>query len=176
MRPENPEYLSRARYIGGVPAATTVILGLGNPIRSDDAAGIEAARLLAEDPPGAVDVKTSVRGGLDLIDLLSGYERAVIIDCIVAPGGEHGRVRRLSLSDIERDRALDTHGLALPDMFALARRLGIPMPSEVVIFGIEASDAVTLSERLTEPVRSALPQLLRQVRDWLNKAQIGSSE
>ena len=54
----------------------TVIVGLGNPILSDDGVGVYAARLLAERLAGAsVVVSESSLGGLRFLDLLAGFDR-----------------------------------------------------------------------------------------------------
>jgi len=77
---------------------TTVVLGLGNPVVSDDRAGLAVAaelkRLLEESPIAGVTVLESERGGFELIDLLAGHSRAILIDCLTVASPIPGRVRR----------------------------------------------------------------------------------
>ncbi|MGB2852819.1 MAG: hydrogenase maturation protease, partial [Dehalococcoidia bacterium] len=66
----------------------TLVLGLGNPILSDDAVGLR----VVEELEGRVDqqevklVETTV-AGLGLLDFLTGHDRAIIIDSIQTVGG-----------------------------------------------------------------------------------------
>lgn len=74
----------------------TLILGLGNPILSDDGVGLG----VAEELEGRLDqqevtvVETSM-AGLSLRDLLIAYDRVIIIDAIQTVGGKAGQIYRL---------------------------------------------------------------------------------
>jgi hydrogenase maturation protease len=59
-----------------------LILGLGNELLSDDAVGILAARVLKERLGDKADVVESSLSGMALLDLLVGYERAILIDAV----------------------------------------------------------------------------------------------
>ena len=69
----------------------TLVLGLGNPILSDDGVGLRVARELENrlDQQEVTVVETSM-AGLDLLDLLAGYDRAIIVDAIQTVGGKVG--------------------------------------------------------------------------------------
>jgi len=58
-----------------------IILGIGNPILSDDGIGIYIARKLKEENPNWEIVETS-DAGFRLIDLIIDYERAIFIDSV----------------------------------------------------------------------------------------------
>jgi hydrogenase maturation protease len=61
-------------------AERIVVVGLGNPVLTDDAVGLQVAEVLAERLAGtAVDVIQASWGGMRFIDLLAGYDRAVIV-------------------------------------------------------------------------------------------------
>ncbi|MFN0168939.1 MAG: hydrogenase maturation protease [Bryobacteraceae bacterium] len=150
----------------------TVVLGLGNPVVSDDRVGLEVARQLASllelAPVAAVDVRTSTRGGFDLLDLLSGYGRAILVDCLAVPHPIPGTIRRLRLDDVAGSaRLINAHGLGLADVFLLAERLGIPMPEKLEIYAVEAADTSTLSEEMTPAVRDAASLLARDLHELL---------
>ena len=149
-------------------SACTVVLGLGNPVRCDDGVGIAVAeavqQLLIDNPLAGVRVATSARGGFEVIDLLQGCQRAVIIDCLDVPHPRPGRVRRLALDQVAgAPRLIDAHGLSLPLVFRLAAGLGIAMPSQVEILGVEAADTLTLGETLTPAVLAAVAPLARRI-------------
>jgi hydrogenase maturation protease len=146
----------------------TVVLGLGNPVRYDDAVGLRVAeaveRLLAEQPVPGVTVMTSTRAGFELIDLLSGASRAIIVDCLVPPDPVPGRIRRLTLEDVAgAARLVGAHDITLAGAFDLARATGVPMPGPVEIYAVEAADIDRLEEGLSPAVASAVPRLAREI-------------
>jgi len=149
-----------------VPAARTVVLGLGNSLLCDDAAGLRVAEALQEllqaDPVDGVTVVTSTRAGFELIDLLAGFRDAIIIDCLDVPDAEPGRVRRLDLQDVAgAARLVGAHDLGVAVAFQLAAEMGISMPDSVEIYGVEAAETRCFSERLTPPVEAAAANLAR---------------
>ena len=151
---------------------TTIVLGLGNPVRFDDAVGLRVAeaveRLLAEAPVPGVKVVTSTRAGLELIDLLSGASRAVIVDCLALPNPVPGRVRRLTLDDVAgAARLVGAHDVTLSHAFEFARAAGVPMPSSVEIYAVEAADIDRIEEGLSTAVAAAVPALAREIHHQL---------
>ena len=68
----------------------TIILGLGNPILSDDGVGNRVALELEDKLAQRQDVtviETSM-SGLSLIDMLAGYDKAIIVDAIQTTEGK----------------------------------------------------------------------------------------
>ena len=158
----------------GVPVGRTVVLGLGNPVLSDDGVGLavaaEVKRLLAEEPIPGVDVLASTRAGFELIDLLRGYARAIIVDCLTLPDPVPGRVRRLGLDDVAGSaRLINAHEISVAVAFRLAQQLAIPMPGEVEILAVEAADTSTIAEGLTPAVAAAVVPLSRVIYDDLRR-------
>jgi hydrogenase maturation protease len=158
--------------------AGTVVLGLGNPILGDDAAGLRVAselqRLLGEDPVDGVRVVTSTRAGFELIDLLAGARRAIIIDCLESPSPEPGCIRRLDLQHVSGTaRLVGPHDISISVAFELAGTLGIRMPETVEIYGIEAADTLGFSERMTPAVEAAVARLSRELHAQLRRQPAG---
>jgi hydrogenase maturation protease len=152
----------------------TVALGLGNPVVSDDGVGLavvaELKRLLAEAPIRGVDVLASTRAGFELIDILRGYARAIIVDCVVLPDPQPGRVCRLTLDDVSGcARLVNAHEMSVGTAFRLAERMGIPMPGEVEIIAVEAGDTSTIAEGLTPAVQAAVIPLAREIYESLKQ-------
>ena len=158
-----------------VPVGRTVVLGLGNPVLSDDGVGLavaaEVKRLLAEEPIPGVDVLASTRAGFELIDLLRGYARAIIVDCLTLPDPVPGRVRRLGLDDVAgSSRLINAHEISVAVAFRLAQQLAIPMPGEVEILAVEAEDTTTLNEGLTPAVAAAVAPLAQAIYEELRES------
>ena len=142
------------------------VLGLGNPVLTDDAVGLHVAaevdRLLREHPIAGVTVLTSTRAGFELIDLLAGYTHVMIIDCLEIPNSIPGRVRRLDPSRLSGSaRLVGVHDISVADAFELASTLGTRMPDTVEIYAVEGGDMLTLSEELTPATAAAVPPLAR---------------
>jgi len=117
----------------------TVVIGIGNEYRHDDAAGIAVVqRLRALAPPG-VELADTDGEATALIELWSGADLAIVVDA-VAGTAEPGHVYRLGLPQ----RAAASHGpsashqASLGDAVALARALD-RMPHRLVLFGIQVA-------------------------------------
>jgi hydrogenase maturation protease len=149
----------------------TLILGLGNSLLCDDGVGIYIAAELKNrvDRPGITIMETGV-AGLSLLDLLVGYDRAIIIDAIQTVGGKAGQVYRLEPKDF--DTALHTasaHGIDFTTALEFGKKLGLPLPQEIVILAIEASDVSTFSEECTPQVTRAIPTCVEMVLQELKR-------
>jgi hydrogenase maturation protease len=172
----------------------TIILGLGNDILSDDAAGILVARRLAPTLDGnpEVDVVESALGGMRIIELLAGYERAILVDAIVGDAYEPGEIYRYTLADFAlaaRPTALEStrqtpssadsspvaaprtqrlvgiHDIDILTACELAELIGIPFPAEIEIIAIGAADVLTISEVLTPSVAAAVKDVAEELRE-----------
>ena len=149
----------------------TLVLGLGNTILRDDGIGIYVARSLRDRVGGAADVKEAELAGLDLIELLKDYERAYIVDAIQLDGEEPGTVFRMKPDDIRiTPRLASFHDIDLVTALELGRRLELPMPREVVIFGVQVADALTLGESCTASVERAIEPLCAEIAGEITRA------
>ncbi len=149
-------------------SGSTIVLGLGNPVRYDDAVGLRVAeaveRLLDAEPLPGVSVAMSTRAGLELIDLLAGASRAVIVDCLVRPDPVPGRVTRLTLDEVAGSaRLVGAHDVTISTAFRFARAAGVPMPETVDIYAIEAADVDRIEEGLSPAVAAAVPALALEI-------------
>jgi hydrogenase maturation protease len=149
----------------------TIILGLGNPIRADDSVGLCVARVLA----GRLNsleitvIEASV-SGLDILDLLVGYERAIIIDAVQTKGGRPGQIYRLDPGALVVTRhSTNPHSVDFATALELSERLGLALPRETVIFGIEVAEVDSFSEECTPQVVAAIPVCVDMVLQELAK-------
>ena len=148
----------------------TLILGLGNPILSDHGIGYYVAQAL-EEKLTRPDVKVTQASvsGLDFLDLLTGYDKAIIIDAIQTHGGKAGKVYRLEPEAFDHTKNQSTpHHLNFATVLELGRRLNIPLPGKIVIYAVEVADMNTFGERCTPGVEQVIPMVtdmvMREVR------------
>lgn len=157
----------------------TLVIGLGNPILTDDAAGIRVAEALrAGGLPDGVDVVELSVGGLALMEAMVGYDRALLIDAIKTPGGVPGAVYALSIGDLPGTlNTASAHDANLATALAAGRRLGAALPDndKIKIVAIEVEDVLTFGERPTPAVEAAIPVAARLARQWLTDGSVDHS-
>ena len=153
----------------------TVIIGLGNPVLTDDGVGLKVAQALRDElgSESGIDVKELYAGGIRLIDALTGYERAVIIDALVTGERSSGTICMLSESDLGSARNISsTHDINLSTALEMGRMLGYKLPGDIRVIGIEAEEVGRFGEMLTESVARAVPQAVRLICEELRLEQV----
>jgi hydrogenase maturation protease len=144
---------------------------MGNPLLCDDGVGLRVAAELKDrvEQPEITVMETGV-AGLSLLDLLVGYERAIIIDAIQTVGGKAGQIYRLDPKAF--DTALHTasaHGIDFTTALEFGKKLGLPLPQQIIIFAIEASDVSTFNEECTPEVQKAIPTCVEMALQELKR-------
>lgn len=130
-------------------AVKTLILGMGNPILSDDGIGIAVARALDGKIPGA-QVEVSAMIGLELLDIMEGYDRIVVIDAMCTRGGRPGEVRKIAPEGGAGTMHLfSSHGVHFFELMELGRNCGLDMPEVAAVYGIEIGECVCFDETLS---------------------------
>ena len=147
-----------------------LILGIGNPLRTDDGVGIHVVESLRNENLGhKIDIKEGL-SGLDILGAIAGYERVIIVDAIKS-GGDPGTIHRLSLEDLHAQHTLhafSTHDVDIPTMLKLGMEL-YPgkIPGDIVIIAVEAEDIETFSETCTPKVEKAIREVVRLIKELL---------
>ncbi len=154
---------------------STLVLGMGNPILSDDGVGLLVAERLGRAPlPDDVEVRQSEVGGLRLLELVRGFTRVIIIDALKSPeesGRRPGEVVRYEAKDFKGGhRYGSAHSIGLDTALELGHKLGYDMPEEVIVFAIEALDVETFGEELSGPVAAAAERVIALVREEVEAA------
>jgi hydrogenase maturation protease len=155
----------------------TLILGLGNPILSDDGAGCQVAALLKDRlQQPKVEVMEASLAGLDFLDLLTAYDQAVIIDSVQTREGLPGQIYRLDPEALAYTcHAATPHDVNLATALELGKKLGLPLPRQITIFAIEVKDVTSFSETCTPEVAAAIPACASMVIQELNREKIGAA-
>jgi hydrogenase maturation protease len=149
----------------------TLVLGLGNPVLSDDSAGLHVVRGLAaqQDRWPAVEFDEAYCGGLGLMERLVGYDRVILVDAIVS-GEPPGTVRTLGVDDLPTQHSGSAHDVTLPAALAVGREAGARLPrgEAIRLVAIEAADVTTLREGCTAPVSAGVARAIEVVRAMLD--------
>jgi hydrogenase maturation protease len=146
----------------------TLIIGMGNPILADDALGVRLAHDLKAHlahlpgvPPLDWVEECSV-GGINLLELIDGYERLLAIDSIRTEGGTPGACYYFTAEALRETVNLSNiHDTNFATALQLGRMLGRPIPADhaIHILAVEVHDTTTVTEQLSEPLRAAYPQI-----------------
>jgi hydrogenase maturation protease len=151
-----------------------LIAGVGNVLRGDDGFGVAVLRRLERDLAGADGVRFFESGiaGVSLVQqMLDGYDALVILDALdrEAPPGTLfvlvPEVGVLGVPGAER-QAIDLHQADPEGILHMAAGLGV-LPRQVRIVGCQAAACDELGAGLSEPVRAAVPEAARRVREML---------
>jgi len=134
-----------------------LILGLGNPILSDDAVGIRVVEEI-EKIMGKKDAIRFVTGsiaGLHILDVIQGYDELVIVDA-VERGGKPGTLHKIQLGELDSTVHLTSlHSINFATAMEFAKKMEMKVPSRISIYGIEVRDVVNFSEKMTREVEKS---------------------
>ena len=174
MAEKRPSSIGGDSPAPGGPSDTTgraIVVGLGNPVLGDDGVGWRVAdeveRLLGQAAVSdglMLGVKVEVErlgvGGLRLMEFLTGYETAILVDAAEFPNRPAGEVRTCLLEDLAGNVAghLDSaHDASLGTALALGRKLGASLPARIHVVTVQARSTDVFGEELSPEVAAAVP-------------------
>lgn len=138
-----------------------LVLGIGNTILTDEAAGVRAVEMLERDYRLGENVQVVDGGtsGMEMIEDLSDLDFLVVID-VVKTGAAPGTVVKIAGDEIPVffRRKLSPHQIGLPDVLASLELLDA-LPKEVVVLGVEPV-SLELGMEMTGTVADKVPQLV----------------
>jgi hydrogenase maturation protease len=147
----------------------TVVVGLGNPVLGDDGVGWRVAdaveeRLRAAAAAGLELAPVAVErlgvGGLRLMEFLTGFDEAIVVDAADFAERPAGEVRAWRFEELERravGRLDSVHDVSLAEALELGRRAGAELPATIWVVTVVARMTGVFSEALTPPVEAAVP-------------------
>jgi len=162
---------------------TTLVVGLGNSILTDDAIGIrvmrEVQRRVASsgEPVQEYAFAEASVGGLRLLEFLAGHDRAILVDAIQTRGGRPGSSYRLKAGDLRSSRhSGSTHDMTLPEALAFGRLMGMDLPDDdaIDIVAVEVEDVLSFGEECTALVEAAIPEAAELVLNMAGLFDIGN--
>jgi len=149
-------------------SAQILVVGLGNTLLCDDGAGIYVAREIAKKNNNPnVDVTEASVGGLEMLEILRGYQKAIIIDAIVAGKQKIGTLHEINLEDLKGGSAMARHQVGLYEAITLGRQLEMQLPEEILIYGVEVQDTMTMQESCTPEVAECIPGIADKILSFI---------
>ena len=149
----------------------TLVLGLGNPLMSDEGIGVYLVQRLAKlkDKFPDVDFIDAGTGGMTVLHLIEDRQKVVIVDC-ARMGLQPGEIRRFTPAQAETVKALSHRSLHEADILGiidLAKRLG-QCPDRIVIFGIEP-EVVQPGQQLSRALSDRIEDYITQISEELTR-------
>ena len=147
-----------------------LVIGCGNWMAGDDAAGLELARQLRAQGSdcGPRDLP---RLSLEVLDLFEEAERVLFLDAVVS-GAPVGTLHLVPLPwpgmEPRSLGSVSTHGWGIPEIVRLAEALHRRVP-KLYLLGIEI-ESISPGAPLTSAVRAAVERAMEQfevIREWL---------
>jgi hydrogenase maturation protease len=150
MCPSNNFFYRMKKKIG--------IIGLGNPLRRDDAIGLLLLTYLQQN-------KKKLSKTIDFIDGgTSGMKLLVLLLDAVDFKGSPGKIKKFTVDEIKNQKIqvfLSTHEPDFLAVYALLKELH-EAPAHVVIFGVQPKD-ISHGTGLSQEINRVLPLLQKQI-------------
>jgi hydrogenase maturation protease len=144
-----------------------LILGMGNPILSDDGVGLHIARSL-EGRFAGTDVRTSALIGLDILDIVAGYDQVFVIDAIQNGGRPPGTVVKLAAGEGAL-HLFSSHGMHFFEILQLGKDVGIAVPEVAGVYGVVIGPDCRFGEGLSPLLAGKQAGIVRQIAEDLGR-------
>lgn len=142
----------------------TVILGVGNILLQDEGIGVHVIRELQKKKlPPNVEAIDGATQGLDLLYVIEGADRLIIVDCLKTDEEKPGTIFRFKPEEVEGvgpEQKLSLHDVSLTDVLEIASFLGTK--PDTVIFGVEAK-VIDWGLEPTPELKAKIPELVKLV-------------
>jgi hydrogenase maturation protease len=156
----------------GGPEAGTLIIGLGNPLLSDDGVGIAVARGVAErlQPRLKLTLTELHTGGIRLMEAMAGFKRVVVVDAMLS-GAPPGTLQRFDPGHfVTTKNTCSSHDTDFATAFELGRLAGVALPEQLSFWGIEAREFELFGERFSAEVGAAvgvaIAAIVAEISQW----------
>lgn len=146
-----------------------LVIGVGNEYRSDDAAGILAARILKGLLPGEIIVAENDGDGAKLMDLWNEYGNVILIDA-VSFGTKPGTIHTIDANRTEFPKETSIHSshmFSIAEAIETSRALNT-LPEKVTVYGIEGK-SYELGSTISDEVNDAIEKVVSEIQKEITK-------
>ena len=143
----------------------TILIGVGNEFRSDDAVGILVAREIRRRHLGEIRILEFEGNGTSLLDAWDGADNLLIVDAVNA-AAPPGSVLRFDVSQSRLPVHLfpqSSHGFGVAEAIEMARLLH-RLPPTVFFYGI-VGESFENGQGLSDRVLKNIPDLLQMIEE-----------
>jgi len=149
----------------------TIIVGVGNRILGDDAVGVHVVNELKKhvNHPD-VTIEEASTGGLNLVDLILGYDKAIIIDALKTEEEVEGEVKRITLDELSYIHSCNLHDSSFIEAVKIVEMIDKQLiPKEIIIIGvIVKKQPCEFKEGLSSKISASVLEAVRMTLVELN--------
>jgi hydrogenase maturation protease len=146
-----------------------VVIGIGQRLRGDDAAGLDAVKKWRSKYPQTarkVRFELAEVPGIGLLNLLIGARAVILVDAVMS-GKCPGTIHHFSEDQVQAftEGSRSAHGWGIAETLVMGRNLyAHSMPEKILVLGIEL-EKVEMGSDLSQPVKEALPDLVNTIEE-----------
>ena len=145
---------------------------MGNPILCDDGVGHHIARELEGVFPEA-EVRTTTMIDLQLLEMLTDYDRVFIVDALLSRGDEIGTVKKVTPEQGSL-HLFSSHGLHFFELLKLGRELEYTLPEIGGVYGIVIEEECSFGTALSPEIMKKRKTIIREVTTDMKKQGIAN--
>lgn len=141
-----------------------LILGIGNILQSDDGLGVHLIQDILEshpDLPENIEVVDGGTAGFDLIPLMSGKDKIVIVDALKTDDNPGSIYRFTPENAVATRSGFSLHEVGMMEIIRTLRLMG--ENPEIEIVGIVPEDISTLEISVSPAVKNAFPRAIEVI-------------
>lgn len=158
----------------------SLVLGMGNTLLSDDGIGIIIKRYLEQklnelsfNGAREIDFAETSWGGFRIIDILTGYDYAIVVDSIKTTNKPQGYIHHLKTGDLLPTLRLTSyHDINFATALKLAETLNAKIPSDIDILAVEVENNYTITENINPELWKSIKKCSGQIIKLLAKHHI----
>ncbi|ULP30070.1 MULTISPECIES: hydrogenase maturation protease [Leptolyngbya] len=149
------------------PMQNTMLIGVGNEFRHDDAVGLMILRKLRNQLPETISTIEASGEGTTLIELWQTSDTVYLFDA-VSSGSEIATIHRIDVhtqSIPSQFFHYSSHAFGVAEAVELARSLN-QLPNKLILYGVEGSNfaiGIGLSEAVEQAIETAIQQVLSEL-------------
>ena len=149
-----------------------LILGIGNPIRGDDAIGFHVIKRLQQEIHSEfITITETSESSLCMLDLFIGYKKIILIDAIYSAECNVGSVVKINFNLKNNDKIKLNenilHNNNLYHILHLGNKIGLNLPNYITIFGVKVCNVDNFTEHCTADVLRSIPKVIKKIKNEL---------
>ena len=148
-----------------------LVLGIGNKILTDDGIGVRLAEDLEhrfQNP--LIRFKTSCAGGLEVVEIMEGYDDVIILDAIKTAEGKPGSIYGYTVDDFKETLHISSfHDISFLIALEFGKKSGMRIPGNIQILAVEIVEDLAFNENFSEDIASRYLEIKNKIYEFLQK-------
>ncbi|BCB96679.1 hydrogenase 2 maturation protease [Dissulfurispira thermophila] len=147
------------------------LIGLGNILLKDEGVGVHVANTIKQRYTFSPDVEVIDGGtmGLDLLPLLEGRDKVLIVDAVDF-AKEYGYISIIENEAIPSilNSKLSVHHINLSDVLFAAKLMDI-LPPEICLIGIQPKSidvGLDMTDEINEKIETLIDAVIKKLNEW----------